>query len=294
MTALELDTASDELYGAPLGEFISTRNALEKQAKAAGDRDLAASIHRLVKPSATAWLANQLVRRHRDDLEPLLELGAGLRAAMASLSGPELRKLGQQQHRLIAALVDQAGALAQEDGRRVSVDTARSLEQTLHAALADESTAQTLLEGRLTDALLDSGFATGPGSVGSARGTKPTKAAPTRASTNKRTSATNADAARREAVARAEHEKARAALEAAVAAHDLAEDAAGEAETALDDTVARIARLREELDQATSDKTRLEREHYRLRADAARTERAVRGAAHRLDACSDRAASEAG
>ena len=272
---------ADEVYGSPLDEFIARRNSREKEARSAGNRELAASIHRLAKPSATAWLANQLVRRHRQDLEPLLELGAGLRAAMASLSGPELRTLGQQQHRLIAALVAKAGALAVADGRTVSADTARGLEQTLHAALADETTAQTLLTGRLTEALQDSGFAPNTGSAQPVRVRKPAKAAPARNSSGK------GDAERRAAARAAERAEARAALDAATAAHEESQAAADEAESALNDTAAHVARLREELDQAGADQTRLDREHHRLRADAVKAERAVAAATRRLDALSN-------
>ena len=60
----ELAAAADELYALPAEEFTAARNA-EGQAgrKAAGDRDLAAAIQRLARPSAAAALANRLVRR---------------------------------------------------------------------------------------------------------------------------------------------------------------------------------------------------------------------------------------
>jgi hypothetical protein len=155
---MDLDTVADELYGLGLEEFTATRTAREKQAKADGDRELATSIHQLAKPNTVGWLANQLVRRHRDELEPLLELGADLREATAALSGEQLRTLGRQQHQLIYALVQLAKSLAASAGRRVSDDTTRGLEDTLHAALADEAAARELLAGRLTDALQRSGF----------------------------------------------------------------------------------------------------------------------------------------
>ncbi len=70
---------ADELYGLPPEEFTAARTRYEKEAKAAGARDEAARIHSLAKPTVTAWLANQLARSHHEELEPLLELGAGLR-----------------------------------------------------------------------------------------------------------------------------------------------------------------------------------------------------------------------
>ena len=296
---LDLESVADELYGVALGEFVSTRTAREKAARGTGDRALAASIHRLAKPSATAWLANQLVRRHRAELQPLLDLGADLRAAMASLSGPELRTLGQQQHRLIAALVTRAGALAAADGRQVSADTARGLEQTLHAALADETTAQTLLTGRLSEALDDSGFSlgaplTGPPtgrSAGDSAGRSAGRSAGDSAGSSAgRSAGRSAGGSERRPVAapvdRTELRRARAAVEHTVAVRDQALAVATEAEAAVDDTAARIARLREELDQAGAEKTRRDREHHRRRSEATQAERAVAAARKKLDALS--------
>lgn len=158
---MDLEAVADELYGLRPEDFIATRTEREKQAKAAGEPALAAEIRGLVKPNVVAWLANQLVREHRDQIEPLLELGAGLREATATLSGEQLRTLGRQRHQLIYALVQLAKSIAAQDGRRVTDDTGRGLEATLHAALADEGAAEQLLGGRLTTSLERSGFTPG-------------------------------------------------------------------------------------------------------------------------------------
>ncbi len=60
----------------------------------------------------SAWLANQLVRSHRAELEPLLELGGALRDATEKLDGDQLRELSRQQQKVMYALVQQARALA--------------------------------------------------------------------------------------------------------------------------------------------------------------------------------------
>ena len=75
---MELDAVADELYGLSLDDFILTRNVLEKQAKGANDKVLAAEIHRLPKPNAIAWLINQLVRQHNDEIQTLLALGSSI------------------------------------------------------------------------------------------------------------------------------------------------------------------------------------------------------------------------
>jgi hypothetical protein len=160
----DFDEVADELYGLPPEEFTAARTRYEKEAKAAGDRKTAADIHALAKPTVTAWLANQLVRAHRSELEPLLELGAALRDATQNLDGDQLRELSRQQQKVIYALVQQARALARLAGRSVSEDAVRGFEETMRAALADELAARFLLLGRLTDALHSSDFGTGFGS----------------------------------------------------------------------------------------------------------------------------------
>ena len=72
--SMDVDSVAGELYGLPPEEFVRARTGREKQARAAGDRDLAAQIHALAKPTAVAWLANQLVREHGDEIAPLLDI----------------------------------------------------------------------------------------------------------------------------------------------------------------------------------------------------------------------------
>ncbi|MCW2524857.1 MAG: hypothetical protein JWO63_3192 [Frankiales bacterium] len=158
---MELDRVADELYSLPLADFVATRNARAQQAKEDGAAELARQIGKLAKPNSAAWLANQLVRAHRAEVEPLLELGAGLRAATASLSGEQLRALGQQQRQLVSALTALARRLSGPDGPRISPDTERALQDTLHAALADSEAAEQLLAGHLSQPLTRSGFESG-------------------------------------------------------------------------------------------------------------------------------------
>lgn len=155
---MDLESVADELYGLLPSEFTEVRNARAKEARAEGDRELAEQIRSLRKPTTTAWLANLLVREHGDELQPLLELGAGLREAQASLQGDALRSLSRQRHQLVYALVDQAKASARAVGQRVSDATARELEETLEAALADEEAADALQTGQLVTALEHVGF----------------------------------------------------------------------------------------------------------------------------------------
>jgi hypothetical protein len=271
MSGDRLDEVADELYGLPPGEFVAVRNARAKEAKSGGDRDLAAAITALAKPTKVAWLANQLVRQRRDDVAPLLELGAGLREATASLSGEDLRRLAKQQHQLVHALVQQAKSLA---GGPVTQDVADGVDKTLRAALADSDLADQLLEARLTDGLEFSGFGGGSG------------AAPVRPKLAvveeppRRSGADAKAAARREAINRAEQELAQARMRAAATDQEREEsqsaaDAAAAATRALVD---RLDELRTDLERVKGEKDAAEQAERTAHKALEVAERAARGA----------------
>ena len=159
---------AEELYALDLGQFTVVRTAREKVARAAGDRDLAARIRQLRKPSTSAWLANQLIRSRREQLEPLLALGEQLRELQAAVGADQLRQLTQQRHRLVYALAQEARGLGHDRGVAISDDVARELEQTLHAALGDPDAAAALRAGRLTTGLQYAGFGPVEGLPGTA------------------------------------------------------------------------------------------------------------------------------
>ena len=95
---------ADELYGLTPAEFIPRRDALAAEARKAGDRALAAEIKKLRRPTTGAWLANVLARQRRDQVAQLLDLGAALRQAQASLATSELRRLSQERHAVLSEL----------------------------------------------------------------------------------------------------------------------------------------------------------------------------------------------
>lgn len=155
---MDLQSTAQELYALAPADFVAARTAAEKRARAEGDRELARQIRSLGKPTAAAWIANQLVRRHPGEIQGLRELGAGLREATATLQGDDLRRLSQQQNRVVHALVEQAREIASAAGQPMSEATERGIDATLRAALADESLADQLRAGQLTTALEHVGF----------------------------------------------------------------------------------------------------------------------------------------
>ena len=155
---MDTDEAADQLYSAAPEDFVARRNELAKQAKSDGDSDAAAQIKELRKPTAAAWLANQLSREHADEIGELLLLGDDLRAASATLDGDRLRELSPRRQDAVQGLVKHARTLAKNADRQVSADVAQKLSETLDAALVDPAAAAAVRVGRLTTALRHVGF----------------------------------------------------------------------------------------------------------------------------------------
>jgi len=275
-----VEAVADDLYGLPLDEFTAARNERAKQARANGDSHAAAAIGKLPKPSRAAWLANQLAREHADELRPLLELGQSMRQATAALDAERLRQASRQQRQLVRALVQQAQQLAEAAGQAMSDATARDLEDTLHAALADEQAARQLAQGRLTSGLSRSGF---PGIDASA-----SHAAASSAAENKRAkprlTGQQAAAARREQLKRARRDEADARSDAAEAQRTRqdAQAALTRARDAARDAADNVERLKEELDAAQQAQADAERAQRQARQDADRADRAAGHAERRL------------
>lgn len=94
-TSTSVQHAIDRLYAGPLTEFISARDALAKELRAAGDREAASAVKSLRKPSRAAWALNRVAHQEPDSLTALDAAVAGIvaaqtrdgdvRAAMATL-----------------------------------------------------------------------------------------------------------------------------------------------------------------------------------------------------------------
>ena len=147
---------ADELYGLALPEFTPTRDARAKELKAA-DAGLAARVKALRKPSMAAWVVNLLVRHESEQVAQVLQVGAALREAQASLAGEELRALTRQRRQLTAAVTTRARALAAEHGQKVTPAVSDQVEATLTAAMVDEDCAAAVRSGMLVAALATTG-----------------------------------------------------------------------------------------------------------------------------------------
>jgi hypothetical protein len=155
MTVDALLEVADRLYAEPLGDFIAARDAAAKAA--AGDKDLAARVKALKKPSLAAWAVNVLVRREAEQIDQVLALGESLRAAAESMAGEQLRALTRQRRQLTNALAETTRDLAREHEVRLTSAVVEQVEGMLTAAMLDPVAAQVVRSGLVLTAFTSTG-----------------------------------------------------------------------------------------------------------------------------------------
>ncbi|MER7071745.1 hypothetical protein [Terrabacter sp. NPDC000476] len=155
---LHLRAAVEQLYAAPPTRFTALRSELVAEARSAGERDLAASIGALRKPTTAAWAVNHFVRSHSDELEQLRSFAELLREAQRTLDSDQLRLLGRERATRVDALADRVAEEAAEAGQRLGAGVAQEVRDTLTALIADEDAEASVLTGSLVRALTYSGF----------------------------------------------------------------------------------------------------------------------------------------
>jgi hypothetical protein len=149
---------AEELYGLLPEEFTAARTAAVKQARDDGDRPLAKALQALRRPTVAAWSVNLLARRWAELVEQVVGLGGSLREAQAMLQGEALRELTRQRRQLVAAVTQEARALAAAEGQKLSDAAIRQVEETLQAAMADPAAAEAVRSGLLAQPLASTGL----------------------------------------------------------------------------------------------------------------------------------------
>ena len=223
------DDVLDELYSAPLDEFIAGRTALAKQLKAEGRTEEAAEVGGARKPSVPLWTVNQVARRNKPAVKKVVEASDALRKALGKGDHDAFAAAQKEQADALKKLRDAARSLL---GKATDPVLERVV-STFRTASVDDDLRDALLAGRLTEEPESSGFDALAGLSFAPGGTRKPAATPKR-DLDRIKEATNAlqqaktDAREREREAReAERaaEKARRAADAAAAAVEEAEEA---------------------------------------------------------------------
>ncbi len=137
MAAAADDTA--RLYGLPLDEFTAERDALAKRLRADGERDEAALVKKLRKPSVPAWAVNQAVRNDKRAAKALLKAGEGLANAQeAMLSGSASADLREAMGAHGEAVERMMGPVSEALGTGASATNLDRARETLRAVAGDQ------------------------------------------------------------------------------------------------------------------------------------------------------------
>lgn len=290
---MTLDEIADELYALAPQQFTAARDGFAREVQGAGDRQLAAGIRRLRRPTRGAWLVNLLARERAPELAELLALGEALRATQAGAvqggSAGDLRTLGDRRRTAVRDLVAAASRLAQTQALPPTEAVLAEVSGTLEAATADAAIGAAVSAGQLVAAISYAGFGELPDLAtltalpgGRAVATSGEPAQPAKSTKSAQSTQSTQPAQRAQPAQPARSQRLAQAQQDARATAGLADDAQRgyeQAETALErarDTAGQAAALeatvREQLGAATT-----ERRSADLAVQAA--EKAVRAAA---------------
>lgn len=146
-----------DLYGLPLEEFTKARDEFAKELRRAGKKEAADEVKALRKPSVSAWIVNQLARRHPQETKALVKAGDELRKAQRAAvggRGPEALRNATRAHR--DRLEDLTSAARHE--LDAAGATLQRVAQSLRGASVDKEASKALLAGTLMADVEQSGF----------------------------------------------------------------------------------------------------------------------------------------
>lgn len=146
-----LPSEADRLFGLPLEEFVTARNALARELRGDGRRDEAEQVAALRRPPPAVWAVNQLARHRSEDVERLLAAAERVRKGDA--------RAADDVSAAVDSLVRTARGLLAGSGHAASDETLRRVAAALRTAPADEEHAEALRAGRLLEEPEPAGFA---------------------------------------------------------------------------------------------------------------------------------------
>jgi hypothetical protein len=140
------------LYTGPPSEFVAARNAAAKELKAAGDRETAAEVAKLRRPSVQDWALNTVAVEHRDEMGAALDAAARMRDAQAAAvegrGGSDVRgavaELRERSQRVVSLAADAVADTGRAPGSLLGTLAAR-----LGEVAASETAAEQLRAGHL-------------------------------------------------------------------------------------------------------------------------------------------------
>src|SRR6266498_1094600 len=115
---MDVEARTGRLYGLPPEQFVAARDELARALRGAGERQAAARVAGLRRPTVAAWAVNQAARRRPELVTDLIEAGERLRQAqrraLSGLRGGALRTAGAERRVAIERLLAEAADVLEE------------------------------------------------------------------------------------------------------------------------------------------------------------------------------------
>jgi hypothetical protein len=169
-------TDVDRLFAVPLEDFVAERKQVAKELRAAGDREAAAEVAKLPKPTPPAWALNQLAREEPEIVGAWLDVAEELRDVSAN-PGAGLREAMAAHRDATRSLIAMVRDRARPGGKPLSDPMLERVRELLQAATVDASVADALRSGRIVEgAEVPTFSAAGEGGEGAGRAASGTTA----------------------------------------------------------------------------------------------------------------------
>ncbi len=156
------DDPLDELFAASLADFIKTRDRLAAEVRKRGDKDRAAEVKALAKPTPAAWAVNQASRANPRAMQRLLEASDRMARLQLRAGDPESRRRFEEasaEHRqTLGELVEGAAGALREAGHAAAPPVLERVANNLRWGALDEDARPLLTRARLQRDLAPAGF----------------------------------------------------------------------------------------------------------------------------------------
>jgi hypothetical protein len=150
----DLDQRLAPLYRDPPEDFVRGRDALAKQLREEGNRDAAAGVKKLRRPSQSAWLINRVSADEPQRARDLVEAADNLAAAQERMlaeggDATELRSAARDERERVEEMLAAARRVAAEHPKPINEGMIERVAQTLQAVGSNLDLRGQLLRGRV-------------------------------------------------------------------------------------------------------------------------------------------------
>jgi hypothetical protein len=149
--------AAERLFGVPLEDFVSERDALARSLKEQGKADDAAEIKGLRKPALPVWTVNQLARSHGGEVRKLVQSAQRLHKAHGA-SPATFGEALKAERDALEALKQRAREALVDAGRDPTDAVLARVAATLQGAASRPETVDLLVAGMLAEEVEPPGF----------------------------------------------------------------------------------------------------------------------------------------